>query len=107
MDNGLRFVPEAAALGDTDMTPDTVSHLISQALLAAFWLGAPLLLVAFVVGIVINLVQIATSLQDSAVSTIPRLASFLAGILFLMPWMLKRMMTYTISILGDFHQYIR
>ena len=89
------------------MTPDNVSHLISQCLLAAFWLGAPILLIAFVVGIVINLVQIATSLQDSSVSTIPRLAAFLAGILFLMPWMLKRMMTYTISILGDFHQYIR
>ncbi|MBI4873294.1 MAG: flagellar biosynthetic protein FliQ [Acidobacteria bacterium] len=88
------------------MNPDSVANIISQALLAAFWLGAPLLLIGFAVGILINLVQIATSLQDSAFSTIPRLAAFLAGILLLLPWMLKRMITYTISIFGDFHRFL-
>ncbi len=83
------------------MTPDSVVQIIRQALMATFWLAAPLLAIAFVAGIVISLVQIATSMQDSAFSTIPRLAAFLAGLLFLLPWMLQRTMSYTISILGD------
>jgi flagellar biosynthetic protein FliQ len=89
------------------MTPDSVVHIIRQALMATFWLAAPLLAIGFVAGIVISLVQIATSMQDNAFSTIPRLVVFLAGLLFLLPWMLQRMMSYTISLLGDLGRYAR
>jgi flagellar biosynthetic protein FliQ len=89
------------------MGPEAVIHIISQALWTAFLLSAPLLLLGFAVGIVVNIVQIATSLQDSAFTTIPRLASFLFGFLLMMPWMLKHMTAYAISIFGDFTRYAR
>ncbi len=89
------------------MTPETVVQIIRQALMTTFWLAAPLLAIGFIAGLVISLVQIATSMQDSAFSTIPRLVAFLAGLLFLMPWMLQRMMSYTISILGDLGRYAK
>jgi len=63
------------------MTPETVVQIMRQCLMAAFWLSAPLLVIGFVAGLVISLVQIATSMQDNAFSTIPRLAAFLAGLL--------------------------
>lgn len=87
------------------MTPDLVVQIMRQALMAAFWLAAPLLVIGFIAGLVISLVQIATSMQDSAFSTIPRLVAFLAGLLLLLPWMLSRAMSYTASILGDFGKY--
>ena len=89
------------------MTPDSVVQIIRQALLATFWLAAPLLAIGFIAGIVISLVQIATSMQDNAFSTIPRLVVFLAGLLFLLPWMLQRMMSYTVAVLGDLGRYAR
>ncbi len=89
------------------MTPDTVVQIIRQALMTTFWLAAPMLALAFVVGIVISLVQIATSIQDNAFSTIPRLVAFLIGLLLLLPWMLQRTMAYAISVLGDFSRYAR
>jgi len=89
------------------MTTDLVIQIMRQALMAAFWLAAPLLLIGFVAGLVISLVQIATSMQDSAFSTIPRLVAFLAGLLLLLPWMLSRSMSYTISLFGDFSRYAR
>ena len=89
------------------MTPDSVVQIIRQALLATFWLAAPLLAIGFIAGIVISLVQIATSMQDNAVSTVPRLVAFLAGLLFLLPWMLQRTMRYTIALLGDLGRYAR
>ena len=89
------------------MTPETVVQLVRQTLMTAFWLAAPLLVIGFIAGIVISLVQIATSMQDNAFSTIPRLAAFLAGLLFLLPWMLQRTMNYTIYILGDLNRYAR
>ena len=87
------------------MTPETVVQIIRQTLMTTFWLCAPLLAIGFIAGIVISLVQIATSMQDNAVSTVPRLVAFLAGLLFLLPWMLQRSMSYTISLLGDLSRY--
>ncbi len=87
------------------MNPEMVADLIGQTLYTAFLLSAPLLLIGFAVGIAVNLFQVATSLQDSSVSTIPRLASFFVGLVVLMPWMLKRMITFTITLLGDLSRY--
>jgi flagellar biosynthetic protein FliQ len=89
------------------MTPEIVVQVIRQALMATFWLAAPLLAIGFIAGLVISLVQIATSMQDNAFSTIPRLLAFLAGLLFLLPWMLHRMMGYTIALFGDLARYAR
>jgi flagellar biosynthesis protein FliQ len=87
------------------MTPDSVVQILRQALLTALWMSAPLLLIAFTAGIVISLVQIVTSIQDSAFSTIPRLAVFLVSTLLLMPWMLKKLIAYTTALLGDLGRY--
>ena len=89
------------------MTPELVVQIIRQALMATFWLAAPLLAIGFIAGLVISLVQIATSMQDNAFSTIPRLLAFLAGLLFLLPWMLQRIMGYTIALIGDLGRYAR
>jgi len=87
------------------MTPDSVVQILRQALLTALWMSAPILVIAFAAGIVISLVQIVTSIQDAAFSTIPRLAVFLVSTLLLMPWMLKKLTTYTIALLGDLGRY--
>jgi flagellar biosynthetic protein FliQ len=87
------------------MTPDSVVQILRQTLMTALWMSAPLLVIAFTAGIVISLVQIVTSIQDAAFSTIPRLAVFLVSTLLLMPWMLKKLTAYTIALLGDLGRY--
>ena len=72
-----------------------------------FWLAAPLLAIGFVAGITISLVQIATSMQDNAFSTIPRLVAFLGGFLLLLPWMMQKTMAYTTVLFGDLGRYAR
>ncbi len=89
------------------MTPETVVQIIRHALMTTFWLAAPLLAIGFIAGIVISLVQIATSMQDNAFSTIPRLVVFLLGLLLLLPWMLQKTVSYTVSLLGDLPRYAR
>ncbi len=89
------------------MTPDSAVQIVREMFLAAFWLSAPLLAIGFVAGIIVSLLQIVTSIQDSGFNAIPRLVAFLTGFIFLMPWMLKKMMAYTISILGDLGRYAK
>jgi flagellar biosynthetic protein FliQ len=89
------------------MTSDAVVEILRHALLAAFWIAAPLMAIAFAAGVVISLAQIVTSIQDTAFSTIPRVVVFVGAILMLMPWMIQRMTTYTAALFGDLGRYAR
>ena len=87
------------------MTPDSVVQIIRQTLMAAFWLSAPLLAIGLIAGIAVSLLQIITSIQDSAFSAVPRLAAFLVGIMLLLPWMLMKLMAYTTGIFGNLSHF--
>ena len=89
------------------MTPQLATHVLTEALMTAFLICAPLLAVSFVLGILINLIQIATSLQDQAFSTVPRLTACLGAILLLMPWMLGQATSFTLALFRDLAQYAR
>jgi len=89
------------------MTPEFVIQILREALMMAFWLAVPLLGVGFVIGIAVSLVQIATSIQDTGFSTIPRLCAFLASFILALPWMLQKITSYTVLILGDLSRYAR
>lgn len=66
-------------------------------------LTAPLLLAAVAISFVINILQVLTSLQDQTLSSVPRLLAIGSAIFFLMPWMLRHLAHYTVTILSDFH----
>ena len=89
------------------MTPQLAVHVVEQALMAAFWICAPLLVIAFALSIVINLIQIVTSMQDQIFSTIPRLAACLVGFLLLLPWMLHHATDYAFTIFANLARYAR
>jgi flagellar biosynthesis protein FliQ len=89
------------------MTPDGVAHIVGEMFIAAFWISAPLLAIGFVTGIVISLIQVVTSIQDSGFNSIPRLIAFLGGSLLMMPWMVHKAMAYTTDILGNLSRYGR
>jgi flagellar biosynthetic protein FliQ len=87
------------------MSPELAIEVISKALMMAFWLASPLLMIGFTVGIAINLVQVLTSMQDSVFSTVPRLGAFLFGFLLLLPWMVSQMTDYTRALFQDLWRY--
>jgi flagellar biosynthetic protein FliQ len=89
------------------MTPELAIEILRHALEMAFWLSAPLLAVGLVVGILVSLFQIVTSIQDTAFGTVPRLCAFLVSLIVALPWMLQKMTSYTVSILGDLSRYAR
>jgi len=89
------------------MTQQAVVQIFREAFMMTFWLSLPLLAIGFLAGIVISLVQIVTSMQDSAFATVPRLAAFLVGLMIFLPWMLTRIISYTIGIMGDFSRYAK
>lgn len=89
------------------MTPELAVNIIRHTLLETFWLSLPLLAAGFVVGIVVSLVQVLTSIQDTAFGAVPRLTAFLLGVLLMLPWMTSRLISYTVALFGDLGRYAR
>ena len=87
------------------MTISAVVDLMRGTLLTTFWLSLPILAVGFIVGIVMSLVQILTSIQDSSFSAVPRLSAFLAALVLAMPWMLGKLISYTSLLFADFSRF--
>jgi flagellar biosynthetic protein FliQ len=87
------------------MNPSQAVDLIRHALLTAFWLSLPMLATGFVIGILMSLMQILTSIQDASFSTVPRLTVFLGALLLAMPWMLTSLISYTISLFGNLGRF--
>jgi flagellar biosynthetic protein FliQ len=89
------------------MGTEQVVTLFRGTLQMALLMGAPLLLIAVAVSLLVNVVQVLTSLQDQTLSTVPRLAAVALAILLLFPWMLRRLMVFTIAMWSDFHPFVR
>lgn len=89
------------------MTQEFAVQMIREALQTALMISAPLLVVGFIVGISMSLLQILTSIQDSAFSAVPRLAAFLVSFFIALPWMMQKMMIYTTHLLGELSRYGR
>lgn len=87
------------------MTPEFAVQIVRECIMNALWIMAPLLIIGFLAGIIMSLLQVVTSIQDSAFSTIPRLLAFAAGLVLLLPWMLNRMVTYTEMLIRDMGRY--
>ncbi|HEY7098547.1 MAG TPA: flagellar biosynthetic protein FliQ [Terriglobales bacterium] len=89
------------------MGADQVVALAKQVLMAALWMAAPILLVATVVSLLINIAQVLTSLQETTLATVPRLAAVAAAALLFMPWMVRHMGQFAVALFSDFHPYLR
>ena len=89
------------------MGSDQIVALLRHTIETALWMGGPLLIAAVVVGLVINVVQVLTSLQESTLSTVPRLSAVAAAIFLLLPYMVRRMALFTVTLFSDFHPFLR
>lgn len=87
------------------MTPSAATDLMRHVFMTTFWLSLPVLAAGFIIGIIMSLAQILTSIQDSSFSAVPRLAVFLVTLIAAMPWMLSRLMAYTTMLFGDLSRF--
>jgi len=88
------------------MSLDVLVQLGRETLLVALLLAAPILLIATLVSLLINIAQVMTSIQEHTVATVPRIAVVAATTFVAMPWMLRKLMSFTVHLFADFHRYL-
>ena len=77
------------------MDTSTVVELGTQALWMTVLISAPLLAVALAVGLVIGIVQAATSINESTLSFIPKLAAMALTLAVVGSWQITTLVYYT------------
>jgi len=87
------------------MNPQLAIETIQQTLLTTLWVALPLLLTLFVVGVVVSLLQIVTSIQDPSFGAVPRLTAFFVVLFLTLPWIVMRLTTYTERLFSSFDRY--
>jgi flagellar biosynthetic protein FliQ len=87
------------------MDVDQVVLLGRMMLQEVMILVGPILAVAICVSLGVNIIQVLTSLQDTTVSTVSRLLATGAALFFMMPWMWRHLVLYTLGIFSDFGRY--
>jgi flagellar biosynthesis protein FliQ len=89
------------------MSEQLAIDLIRHALIMAMWISLPLLVVLFLLGVIVSLVQTLTSIQDPSFGVVPRLAAVLVTMLIALPWMMTRIIGYTADLIGNLARYAR
>jgi flagellar biosynthetic protein FliQ len=85
------------------MTPEIAVQLARDTLLTALLLATPILAVATIVSLLINIAQVMTSIQEHTVATVPRIAVVAISAFIMMPWMLRKLIAFTVHLFADFH----
>jgi flagellar biosynthetic protein FliQ len=89
------------------MSEDLVLRLSKQTLETVLLVSAPMLGAGLIVGIIISVVQIVTSIHDTALAFVPRIVVTFVIFLIVFPWMMGTMVSYTHMLLSSFEPYVR
>jgi flagellar biosynthetic protein FliQ len=89
------------------MSPDQTVELMRRLLIEAMLLSAPLLVSACVASLLVSLAQTLTSVQEQTLTAVPRLVVVFVTAMISLPWMLHRMIGYTLRLFSDgFHRFL-
>jgi flagellar biosynthetic protein FliQ len=89
------------------MNPDLVMQIARDAIEIALYLALPILGVGLVVGLLVSLFQAVTQIQEPTLTFVPKLVVVLVSLLFLSPWMMRKMIYYTEQVIVNLPQYVK
>ena len=82
------------------MDPDTAMGLAQEMLWLVFKLGAPPLVAGLVVGLVVSVIQTATTVQDATLTQVPKMAATLVAIVVSFHWMVTELTGFVHRVAG-------
>ena len=89
------------------MNPDLVGQIARDAIEITLYLALPILGVGLVVGLLVSVFQAATQIQEATLTFVPKLVVVLLAILFLSPWMMRKMLSYTEQVIVNLPLYVK
>lgn len=80
------------------MTPETVTAIMSEAIKMALLVGAPMLIVGLVVGLSVSIFSAVTQIQEMTLTFVPKIVLVFIALLVSLPWIMEKLITYTVNL---------
>ena len=77
------------------MSQVMLNSVVKDTIVTAIKIGAPILIVVLLLGLIISIIQATTQIQEQTLTFVPKLIATAAVGLLLGSWMLETLMSYT------------
>ena len=82
------------------MNPESAIELLRSLITVSLSVVSPIVGVAILVGILVSILQAVTSIQEQALSFVPKLAAIGILLILMAPWVLRQVMQFTVVCLS-------
>jgi flagellar biosynthesis protein FliQ len=89
------------------MSQDMILKLARDTLQVTLLVSSPLLIISLVIGLIVSIVQVVTSIQDMTLSFVPRIIAVFATFLLVFPWIMNLLLAFTAQLYGHLERYAR
>ncbi|MDR1472283.1 MAG: flagellar biosynthetic protein FliQ [Synergistaceae bacterium] len=83
---------------------------VADALNSAMWVivlsSMPILLVAMGIGLIVGIIQTATSIQEQTLAFIPKMLAVILSLVMFGPWMFRLVSGLAIRLFTDMYRYV-
>lgn len=77
------------------------------AILTAFYIAGPILIVSMVVGIIVSVLQATTQINEQTLTFVPKLIAIAISLLIFGSWMLTKAVEFTKYLLTNINQFVK
>ena len=81
------------------MNPEFAVEMIKALMLQAVTLATPILVTAMAIGLCVSIFQAVTAIQEQTLAFVPKALSVIAIIVILLPWMIRSIVEFTVSVI--------
>ena len=96
-----------ALKGGTAVQPISMSDVFTNAVWITLKTTLPVLLIAMIVGLIVGILQTATSIQEQTLMFIPKIVAVLFSLVFFGPWIFGQVGDLTRKLLGELERFIQ
>lgn len=89
------------------MSSDVALRLAGELLWTALLIGAPILGLTLLVGLVVSVLQVVTQVQEMSLTFIPKIITAVVAIIVFGPWMLRKLLLYASGLISNIPAYFQ
>lgn len=89
------------------MNTELVLNVSYETIKVILMISAPMLISGLIVGIIISILQVMTQIQEMTLTFVPKIIAVFVAMMAFGPWMLRKLMDFTVGIISVIPNLIR
>ncbi|MDR0649655.1 MAG: flagellar type III secretion system protein FliQ [Synergistaceae bacterium] len=84
----------------------SIADAMTSAMMVTVLAGMPILLIAMAVGLIVGILQTATSIQEQTLAFIPKILAVLLALVLLGPWIFSLVRDLAVNLFTNMYKYV-